>query len=79
MNTFDDRRSDELVVKVTNFGFAQKWTETAQESSSGISLSHWLSGAPSDISNLRAYLQQSCATWQQINSTALLTGHQKNA
>ena len=35
VNTFDDRRADSVIVKITNFGFAQRWSSQAEETQSG--------------------------------------------
>lgn len=34
-NTFDDRRSDSVIVKMSNFGFAQRWQDHTEETQSG--------------------------------------------
>ena len=35
VNTFEDRRADSVIVKITNFGFAQRWSNSNQETQSG--------------------------------------------
>lgn len=36
VSTFDDRRADSLIVKITNFGFAQRWSQAPEGTQSGL-------------------------------------------